>query len=93
MSKTPVTIYTSAFCPYCVWAKRLLEQKDVAFHEIRIDQEPDQVDIMVERSGGRVTVPQIFIGEHHIGGYDDMAALDREGRLDPLLAQVADSNG
>ncbi len=93
MSKAAVTIYTSAFCPYCVWAKQLLEQKAVRYHEIRIDQEPDQTDIMVERSGGRLTVPQIFIGDHHIGGYDDMAALDREGRLDPLLAQVAGTDG
>ncbi len=89
-----VTIYTSAFCPYCVWAKRLLEQKDnVVIDEIRIDQEPAQADAMVERAGGRTTVPQIFIGDHHIGGYDDMAALDRAGRLDPLLTQVASADG
>jgi glutaredoxin 3 len=89
-----VTLYTSAFCPYCMWAKRLLGQKqNVEIHEIRIDQEPSQADIMVERSGGLITVPQIFIGEHHIGGYDDMAALDREGRLDPLLEQSAEANG
>ena len=94
MSQTRVTIYTSAFCPYCVWAKRLLEQKDnVVISEIRIDQEPAQADIMVERAGGRMTVPQIFIGDHHIGGYDDMAALDRAGRLDPLLEQVANADG
>lgn len=93
-SPARVTIYTSAFCPYCIWAKRLLEQKDnVVIDEIRIDQEPDQADVMVERAGGRMTVPQIFIGDRHVGGYDDMAALDRAGRLDPLLAQVASGNG
>ena len=86
----PVTIYTSAFCPYCVWAKRLLEQKpNVKIHEIRVDQHPEERDTMVARSGGRVTVPQIFIGDTHIGGYDDMAALDRAGKLDPLLDQAA----
>ena len=89
-----VTVYTSAFCPYCIWAKRLLGEKpNVELNEIRIDQEPDQADIMVERSGGRMTVPQIFIGDHHIGGYDDMAALDREGRLDPILEESARADG
>lgn len=95
MNKTAnVTIYTSAFCPYCVWAKRLLATKDIAdINEIRIDQDPSQIDTMVERAGGRTTVPQIFIGDHHVGGYDDMADLEREGRLDPLLEQVATANG
>ena len=91
---TRVTVYTSAFCPYCIWAKQLLEQKaNVEIEEIRVDQHPEQRDIMVERSGGRVTVPQIFIGDRHIGGYDDMAALDRADRLDPLLAQAAQADG
>ncbi|HFD87339.1 MAG TPA: glutaredoxin 3 [Gammaproteobacteria bacterium] len=89
-----VTVYTSAFCPYCIWAKRLLAEKpNIELNEIRIDQEPAQADIMVERSGGRMTVPQIFIGELHIGGYDDMAALDRDGRLDPILKESAEADG
>jgi glutaredoxin 3 len=79
-----VTIYTSAVCPFCFWAKDLLQKKDVSYTEIRIDLEEGQADAMIQRSG-RMTVPQIFIGEVHVGGYDDMAALDREGKLDPLL--------
>ncbi len=79
-----VTIYTSAFCPYCVWAKQLLQRKNVGFDEIRVDRDAAQGEIMMQRSG-RTTVPQIFIGDYHVGGYDDMAALDRAGKLDPLL--------
>ena len=82
---TDVTIYLSPFCPYCMWAKKLLSAKGVEYQEIRIDQNPDEADIMVRRSGGRVTVPQIFIGDHHVGGYDDMSAMDRTGKLDPIL--------
>lgn len=89
MSGQPgVTLYSSAFCPYCMWAKQLLSAKQVSFEEIRIDKEPGQADIMVERSG-RMTVPQIFIGDYHVGGYDDMAALDRVGKLDTLLGLEA----
>jgi glutaredoxin 3 len=83
-SITAVVIYTSAFCPYCSWARRMLSQKGVEFEEIRVDRDPEQRALMVTRSG-RTSVPQIFIGDLHVGGYDDMAALDREGRLDPLL--------
>lgn len=82
---TAVTIYLSPFCPYCKWAKQLLSRKDVTFSEIFTDGNPEKFDEMVERSGGRVTVPQIFVGDVHVGGYDDMAALDRRGELDPLL--------
>ncbi|MGV6858277.1 MAG: glutaredoxin 3 [bacterium] len=86
MSNTPlIQIYLSPFCPYCMWAKKLLSAKGVDYEEIRIDQDPDAADLMVRRSGGRVTVPQIFIGDYHVGGYDDMAALDRANKLDPLL--------
>lgn len=84
MSLKEVTIYSSALCPFCHWAKDLLQKKSVPFKEIRIDLEQGQVDVMVERSG-RMSVPQIFIGDYHVGGYDDMAALDREGKLDGLL--------
>lgn len=85
MSETPeIIVYSSGFCPYCVRAKQLLERKGAAFNEIRVDHEPQEREIMETRSGRR-TVPQIFIGEHHVGGYDDLAALDRAGELDPLL--------
>ena len=83
-----IEIYTSALCGYCSAAKRLLERKGENFQEIRVDQEAGKRDEMVQRSG-RMTVPQIFIGETHVGGYDDMAALDRAGGLDPLLAGEA----
>lgn len=85
MAETPaVVIYTSGFCPYCMWARRMLSDKGVTFEEIRVDREPSQRAVMEQRSG-RTSVPQIFIGEFHVGGYDDMAALDRAGRLDPML--------
>ncbi len=79
-----VTLYTTQICPYCVRAKHLLQRKGVPFQEIRIDQDREQMRIMVERSH-RHTVPQIFIGDRHIGGFDDMAALDARGELDSLL--------
>ncbi len=79
-----VTLYTTLICPYCVRAKHLLQRKGVPFREIRIDQDREQMRIMVKRSR-RHTVPQIFIGERHIGGFDDMAALDARGELDSLL--------
>ncbi|AHF04288.1 glutaredoxin [Marichromatium purpuratum 984] len=80
-----VTLYTTQTCPYCIRARRLLERKGVAYEEIDINDDPAQRAVMIERSG-RHTVPQIFIGERHIGGYDDMAELDVCGDLDPLLA-------
>ena len=82
-----VVMYSKDYCPYCARAQALLKQRGVTDLEIiRIDQDPAQRDIMIERTGRR-TVPQIFIGDTHVGGYDDMAALDRRGGLDPLLAQ------
>lgn len=81
---SPVVIYTSAFCPYCAWARRMLSNKGVEFEEVRVDRDRGQREVMEERSG-RTSVPQIFVGEFHVGGYDDMVAMDREGRLDPLL--------
>ena len=83
-----VTIYTKPYCPYCIRAVSLLEKKGVRFQEIEAASDPDLRQEMMQRSG-RTTYPQIFIGEQHIGGCDDMMALEREGRLDPLLQQAA----
>ena len=81
-----VKMYTTQVCPYCVRAKALLKQRGVQqIDEIRIDLDPVQRDAMMTRTGRR-TVPQIYIGETHVGGYDDLAALDRAGKLDALLA-------
>ncbi|WP_057955998.1 glutaredoxin 3 [endosymbiont of Ridgeia piscesae] len=79
-----VVMYTTAVCPYCVRAKYLLNNKGVEFDEIRIDMNQDAMQEMLQRSQ-RNTVPQIFIDEFHVGGYDDMAALEMAGRLDQLL--------
>jgi glutaredoxin 3 len=83
-----VTIYTKPYCPYCIRAVSLLEKKGVKFTEIEAAFDPEKKAEMVQRSG-RMTFPQIFIGDTHIGGCDDMMALEREGKLDPLLAQAA----
>jgi len=80
-----VTIYTKAYCPYCVRAKYVLDNKQVSYHEIRIDEQPELRPQMIELAGGRTTVPQIFIAGRHIGGCDDMLALDASGQLDTLL--------
>ncbi|WP_458411341.1 glutaredoxin 3 [Rheinheimera pleomorphica] len=80
-----VTIYTKAYCPYCVRALSVLNSKGVSYQEVRIDEQPELRPEMIERAGGRTTVPQIFIGQRHIGGCDDMLALDASGQLDPLL--------
>ncbi len=81
-----VTLYTTPFCGYCQAAKRLLTAKGVAFDEIDVARDPGRRAEMIQRAKGGRTVPQIFIGETHVGGYDEMYALDRAGRLDPLLA-------
>lgn len=81
-----VTVYSSGFCPYCFWAKGLLEEKDVNFDEIRIDQVAGARDEMLSKSNGRSSVPQIFIDDLHVGGFDDLQALNKAGKLDPLLA-------
>lgn len=80
-----VTIYTKAYCPYCVRAVALLNSKGVQFQEFRIDAQPELRPQMIEKAGGRSTVPQIFINDQHIGGCDDLVALDATGKLDPLL--------
>lgn len=84
LGKTPVVLYTTSWCPYCERARALLRAKGVSFQEINLEAQPEQRAEMIRRSG-RHTVPQIFIGERHIGGSDDMVALDAAGDLDPLL--------
>ena len=79
-----VVMYTTKICPYCVRAKHLLQRKDVDFEEIRIDTDRVQMRIMMERTR-RHTVPQIFIGDFHVGGFDDLAAMEARGELDPML--------
>lgn len=80
-----VEIYTTNLCGYCFAAKRMLNSKNVDFEEISLSSNPERRGEMMERAKGRRTVPQIFIDGKHIGGFDDMAALNSEGRLDPLL--------
>lgn len=80
-----ITMYTTAVCPYCQMAKALLKQKGITeINEIRIDTDPKVRDEMMQRTGRR-TVPQIYIGETHVGGFDDLNALNQTGKLDPLL--------
>jgi glutaredoxin 3 len=82
-----IVIYTKAWCPYCSAAKSLLQKKGVTFQEVSIDGQPDLRSAMISRSGGRTTVPQIFINDTHVGGCDDLYTLDSSGGLDPLLAK------
>ena len=82
----PVEIYTTPYCGYCAMAKRLLDRKGVAYREIDVSADPELRAAMVQRANGRRTVPQIFIGTTHVGGSDDLHALDHAGKLDPLLA-------
>ena len=81
-----IDIYTTRYCPYCVRAKALLTRKGVAFEEIDLGREPARREEMMSRAKGGYTVPQIFIGTTHVGGSDDLHALERAGKLDPLLA-------
>ena len=81
-----VTIYTTPFCPYCHSAKALLKRKNVDFSEIDVSFDPQERQRMVAKAQGRRTVPQIFIGETHVGGSEELHALERQGKLDPLLA-------
>ena len=82
----PVEIYTTRFCPYCRSAKALLTRKGAAFTEIDLAGNWERRDEMIERANGRVTVPQIFIGSVHVGGSEELHALERAGKLDPMLA-------
>lgn len=81
-----IEIYTKTFCPYCWRAKLLLDSKGVQYQEIAVDFGGETRQVMIQRASGRTTVPQIFIGEVHVGGCDDLIALDRDGKLDQLLA-------
>ena len=82
----PVTMYSTQVCPYCVMAEKLLQKKGIQnIEKILIDRDPAQREVMMTRTGKR-TVPQIYIGDTHVGGFDDLAALDRAGKLDTLLA-------
>ena len=84
-TKPDIVLYTSAICPYCVAAKNFLKSKNQSWSEVRIDIDPDAREAMMARTR-RTSVPQIFIGDTHVGGYDDMMALHRAGKLEPLLA-------
>jgi glutaredoxin 3 len=80
-----ITIYTKSWCPYCSAAKKLLDEKGAEFTEIDIEKTPEARAEMVQKAGGRTSVPQIFINEKHVGGCDDLYALDDGGQLEPLL--------
>ncbi|MEA3018260.1 MAG: glutaredoxin 3 [Sphingomonadales bacterium] len=80
-----VEIYTKFMCPYCARAKQLLQSKGVDYEEIEISMDPGKREEMIQRADGRTTVPQIFIDGRHVGGSDDLAELERSGRLDPML--------
>jgi glutaredoxin 3 len=83
-----VVMFCTASCPFCIRAEQLLRQKGVDIEKVRVDLDPSQRSVMVERTGRR-TVPQIFVGDTHVGGCDDLFALDGAGRLDPLLKACA----
>lgn len=85
----PVRIYSTAFCSYCDRARALLARKGVAFTEYKVDEDPGRLAEMQALSGGRRSVPQIFIGDRHVGGFDDLYSLDRRGELDLLLGPEA----
>ncbi|MFT6168171.1 MAG: glutaredoxin 3 [Celeribacter sp.] len=82
----PVTLYTTPICPFCVAAKRLLDSKGVEYTDIDVMADPDRRAEMMQRANGHHTVPQIFVGETHVGGCDELHQLERAGKLDPLLA-------
>lgn len=89
MSGTPdVVLYSAAWCGYCDRARKLLEHKGVRFREIKVDEDMAERQAMIARSGGRRTVPQIFVGERHVGGFDDLYALEKSGELDTLLSHT-----
>jgi glutaredoxin 3 len=84
-----IEVYSTAVCPYCVSAKNLLRAKGLEWTDVRIDSDPVQRDAMLARSGGRRSVPQIFVNDQHVGGFDDLVAADRSGKLTQLLALSA----
>lgn len=81
---TDIVMYSTGWCPYCERARALLARKGLTFREIKVDESPADREAMLARSGGRRTVPQIFIGERHVGGFDDLYAIDKSGELDTL---------
>jgi len=81
----PVIVYSTKTCPYCDRAKRLLDSKGVVYKEYRLDERPELVDEVIQKSGGKKTVPQIFIDGDHVGGCDELYALEQSGKLDPKL--------
>jgi glutaredoxin 3 len=83
-----VTMYSTGWCPYCERARALLQRKGVAVQEYKIDEDVAQRAVMLQKSGGRRTVPQIFVGDRHVGGFDDLYALDKAGELDKLLGRA-----
>jgi glutaredoxin 3 len=83
-----IVMYSSGWCGYCARARALLERKGVSFREIKVDEDIAERQAMVSRSGGRRTVPQIFIGDRHVGGFDELYALDKAGELDTLLSRT-----
>ena len=83
-----VVIYTTGLCPFCLLAKRLFAEKDISYQEVDILMDPRARADMVEKSGGRTSVPQIFVDDFHVGGSDDLYALEQEGRLDGILGLV-----
>lgn len=88
MSTPKVLIYTTARCPYCEWSKAMFQEKGVDYEEVRIDTDDEARQAVMEKTG-RSSAPQIFIGDVHVGGYDDMVALDEKGELDTLLKSPA----
>jgi glutaredoxin 3 len=89
MSSAPVVMYSTAWCGYCQRARNLLDRKGVSVQEIKVDEDAGERDAMLKKTGGRRTVPQIFIGDKHVGGFDELAALDRSGELDKLLGTTS----
>ena len=83
-----IVMYSTGWCPYCDRARALLARKGLIFREIKVDENPAEREAMLARSGGRRTVPQIFIGERHVGGYDDLYAIDKSGELDTLTGSA-----
>jgi glutaredoxin 3 len=83
-----IVMYSTGWCPYCDRARGLLQRKGVAFREVKVDEDAGERDTMLKRSGGRRTVPQIFIGDRHVGGYDELYALDKAGEFDKLLGRA-----
>jgi glutaredoxin 3 len=80
-----IELFSTAVCPYCIAAKNLLKARGLHWNEVRVDTDPVQRDAMLARSGGRRSVPQIFVNDQHVGGYDDLVAADRSGKLAQLL--------